>query len=165
VLKYSSGRRLPSGTAEFSVVTYEIDMYSVPRFKTWRETMCKLCVGSGTLNKAPELPSRRAALGMMSALSLLGMSAVAGGVHAKSPPRPENVLSPEEAVKRLIEGNERYTSGKTNSRSFASTRAALAGGQNPYASILGCADSRVSPELCLTKKEVTCSWRAWQATM
>lgn len=104
------------------------------------------------LEQAPELPSRRAALGMMGALSLLGMSAVAGGVHAKSPPRPENVLSPEQAIKRLIEGNERYTSGKTNSRSFASTRAALAGGQNPYASILGCADSRVSPELCFDEE-------------
>lgn len=114
--------------------------------------MCKLCVDSGTLNKAPESPSRRAALGMIGALSLLGMSAAAGVAQAKSPPKPENVLSPDQAIKRLMGGNERYTSGKAQCRSFASTRAALAVGQNPYASILSCADSRVSPELCFDEE-------------
>ncbi|WP_245901252.1 carbonic anhydrase [Simplicispira suum] len=88
----------------------------------------------------------------MGAFSLLGLSAVAGVAYAKSPPKPGNVLSPDEAIKRLMEGNERYTSGKTQSRSFASTRAALASGQNPYASILSCADSRVSPELCFDEE-------------
>ncbi|WP_245150677.1 carbonic anhydrase [Pollutimonas harenae] len=85
---------------------------------------------------------------MIGALSLLGMSAAAGIAHAKLPPKPENVLSPDQALKRLIEGNERYTAGQSKSRSFTSTRAALVDGQNPYASILSCADSRVSPELC-----------------
>jgi carbonic anhydrase len=89
---------------------------------------------------------------MMGAFSLLGMSAVTGAAHAKAPPKPGNVLSPDEALKRLMEGNERYTSGKTHSRSFDATRAALTGGQNPYASILSCADSRVSPELCFDEE-------------
>jgi carbonic anhydrase len=89
---------------------------------------------------------------MIGALSLLGMSAAAGVAQAKSPPKPENVLSPDQAIKRLMGGNERYTSGETQSRSFASTRAALAVGQNPYASILSCADSRVSPELCFDEE-------------
>lgn len=110
--------------------------------------MCKLCIDSETSSKAPESPSRRTALGTIGVFSLLGMSAAAGVAHAKSPPKPENVLSPDQAIKRLMEGNERYTLGKTQKRSFAATRAALAGGQNPYASILSCADSRVSPELC-----------------
>lgn len=110
--------------------------------------MCELCVQRAVFSNQPASPSRRAALGMMGALSLIGMSAAAGVAHAKSPPKPENVLTPDQAIKRLVAGNERYMSGKITIRSFASTRAALAGGQNPYASILSCADSRVSPELC-----------------
>lgn len=115
--------------------------------------MCKeMCEASNNLTQASVSTSRRAALGRMGAFSLLGMSAVVGGAHAKSPPKPGNMLSPDQALKRLMEGNERYTSGKTQSRNFAATRRALVGGQNPYASILSCADSRVSPELCFDEE-------------
>lgn len=114
--------------------------------------MCKLCAKDAAESNLPASRSRRAAMGMMGALSLLGMSAATGVVHAESPPKPANVLSPEQAVKRLMEGNGRYVSGKTQDRSFSSTRAALAAGQNPYASILSCADSRVSPELCFDEE-------------
>lgn len=110
--------------------------------------MCEICVKNAVLNSTPASPSRRAALGMMGAISLLGMSSIARAVHAKAPPKPSNVLSPDQAIKRLMQGNERYSSGKSMERSFGPTRAVLAGGQNPYASILSCADSRVSPELC-----------------
>src|SRR5580700_5003194 len=48
---------------------------------------------------------------------------------------------------RLLEGNGRYVAGKLNERDFSSGRAARALGQAPFAAILGCADSRVSPEL------------------
>lgn len=65
-----------------------------------------------------------------------------------SPPIPENVMSPNAALNRLIAGNTRYVAGKLDSRNFSQTRSALNKGQNPYASILSCADSRVSPELC-----------------
>lgn len=110
--------------------------------------MCKLCVGRDSAAGAPESPSRRAALGTIAAFSLLGISATAGRAYAKSPPKPENVLSPDQAVIRLLAGNQRYTSGETKSRNHAPTRAALVRGQNPYAGILSCADSRVGPELC-----------------
>jgi len=109
--------------------------------------MCELCV-KPLFSNQPASPSRRAALGAIGAISLLGMSAAARVAYAKSPPKPENVLAPDQAIQRLVAGNERYTSGKVTIRSYASTRAALVGGQNPYASILSCADSRVSPELC-----------------
>jgi carbonic anhydrase len=64
----------------------------------------------------------------------------------KRPPKPENVLSPDEALDRLLKGNERYVEGVTRRHDFRHERKALAGGQNPYAAILSCADSRIAPE-------------------
>jgi len=61
-------------------------------------------------------------------------------------PRPQNVLSPDAALKRLVDGNARYAAGTTKRQSFSAERAALALGQNPFAAVLGCADSRVAPE-------------------
>ncbi|MDP3345568.1 MAG: carbonic anhydrase, partial [Hydrogenophaga sp.] len=84
--------------------------------------MCKFCITSDPQNKTSTSPSRRSVLGTMGALSLLGMSAVAGIAHAKTPPKPDNVLSPDQALKRLMDGNERYISGQTQNRSFAKTR-------------------------------------------
>ncbi len=53
-----------------------------------------------------------------------------------------------EALRRLIAGNEKFMSGKV---SFAGLQKEslfdLAAGQNPFATILGCSDSRVPPEL------------------
>jgi carbonic anhydrase len=60
----------------------------------------------------------------------------------------ENVLNPDEALARLLEGNARYLSGVDTPDSFQFQPHSLAHSQNPYACILGCADSRVSPEHC-----------------
>jgi carbonic anhydrase len=85
-------------------------------------------------------------IGVVSLLSILDSKALLAAND--SPPIPTNVMSPEVALKRLMEGNARYVAGKPNSRNFNQTRAALTKGQNPFASILSCADSRVGPELC-----------------
>ena len=45
-----------------------------------------------------------------------------------------------------MEGNERYVSGNSRKHDFTAEREALAGGQNPFACILNCADSRIAPE-------------------
>ncbi|HEY8125201.1 MAG TPA: carbonic anhydrase [Methylocystis sp.] len=63
-----------------------------------------------------------------------------------APPKPENVLTPDEALARLMEGNKRYQQGIARRHDFAAEREALVGGQNPYAAILSCADSRIAPE-------------------
>lgn len=65
---------------------------------------------------------------------------------AKAPPKPKNVLTPDAALARLKEGNNRYVAGVAKRHDFKSERETLTRGQNPYAAILGCADSRVSPE-------------------
>lgn len=46
-----------------------------------------------------------------------------------------------------MEGNARYVAGQMMQRDFSASRAARAQGQAPFAAILGCADSRVAPEL------------------
>jgi carbonic anhydrase len=55
--------------------------------------------------------------------------------------------TPDGAFARLMEGNARYVAGKLNERDFSAGRAARAQGQAPFAAVLGCADSRVAPEL------------------
>jgi len=73
----------------------------------------------------------------------------AGGLQGEepaAPPKPQNVLTAEQSLKRLKEGNERYVSGDMKDRDFKPERAALVRGQNPFASVLSCADSRVAPE-------------------
>lgn len=53
---------------------------------------------------------------------------------------------PDEALSRLIEGNKRYIAGIDSPDSFKFQDPAIKHQQYPYACILGCADSRVSPE-------------------
>jgi len=117
-----------------------------------RHIMCQRCANDVASNGQPASPSRRNALSMIGAISLLGMSAAVQAAQSKPPPKPHNALTPEEAIQRLMAGNERYVSGETRDKVFASTRAALTRGQNPYACILSCADSRVSPELCFDEE-------------
>jgi carbonic anhydrase len=66
----------------------------------------------------------------------------------KPPPKPQNIIPPDAALDRLTEGNKRYVSGTTRRHDFAHEREALSSGQNPFAAVLSCADSRIAPELC-----------------
>jgi carbonic anhydrase len=57
-------------------------------------------------------------------------------------------LSPAEALERLMAGNERFATGRSESPRRGLDRVReLGSGQAPYAAILGCADSRVPPEI------------------
>jgi carbonic anhydrase len=54
----------------------------------------------------------------------------------------------DEALARLIAGNERFVRGKALFQTApAGLLAELAKGQRPYATVIGCSDSRVPPEL------------------
>ena len=67
---------------------------------------------------------------------------------AKAPPKPANVLSPDAALQRLMQGNARYVDGVSKRHDFSHEREPLRAGQNPFAGILSCADSRIAPEYC-----------------
>src|SRR5262245_1194410 len=55
--------------------------------------------------------------------------------------------SADEALARLVAGNERFLRGEVRCAGFPrETLADLVRGQRPYATILGCSDSRVPPE-------------------
>jgi len=59
------------------------------------------------------------------------------------------MIPAEEALERLVKGNREFVSGLPSRDSFLrfSRRAQLADGQNPFAIILGCSDSRVPAEI------------------
>jgi carbonic anhydrase len=56
-------------------------------------------------------------------------------------------LTPMAALELLKEGNERFVSGQMLDRDYMAQVAQTAGGQYPFAVVLGCIDSRVPPEL------------------
>jgi carbonic anhydrase len=91
--------------------------------------------------------SRRAVL-RFAATSAIGLALAGSGSakEAKTPPKPQNVLSPDASLERLLQGNQRYIDGVSRRHDFKHEREALVGGQNPFASILSCADSRIAPE-------------------
>ncbi len=61
---------------------------------------------------------------------------------------PARSVTPEEALQRLIAGNARFVSGKAgHPRQDSARRTELIVGQHPFATILGCSDSRIPPEL------------------
>jgi carbonic anhydrase len=66
---------------------------------------------------------------------------------AASPPSTPS-LTPQAALARLDAGNRRFVNGRLrHPRRDSRRRAALAEGQAPFAAVLGCADSRVPPEV------------------
>src|SRR5262245_17384542 len=57
-------------------------------------------------------------------------------------------ITPQEALARLVEGNARFVRGEARFPTVQKEILAdMAAGQSPYATIIGCSDSRVPPEL------------------
>lgn len=79
--------------------------------------------------------------------ALLSAGAALSACAAAQPQSPSNAISPDEALKRLLDGNARYVANAPQQKDFSAGRAARVAAQYPFASILGCADSRVAPEL------------------
>jgi carbonic anhydrase len=88
---------------------------------------------------------------MAGAATLLAASALpfapsrAGPAASETP--PSNAIPPAQALDLLMQGNARYAANEPVEKDFSVGRAARVEAQFPIAAILGCSDSRVSPEL------------------
>jgi carbonic anhydrase len=107
--------------------------------------MCRICEIRETFAR-PETSRRRFLQFAGGIAASLALAPQAFAKDKKQPPKPQNAISPDDALDRLMKGNARYVEGLARRHDFKHEREALAGGQNPYASILSCADSRIAPE-------------------
>jgi carbonic anhydrase len=103
--------------------------------------MCEIC---GIENNGLSRRRLFSSFGLAAAGFALAGSALAK--ESKAPPKLQNVVSPDKALELLVEGNARYVEGVSKRHDFKHEREALTLGQNPYAGILSCADSRIAPE-------------------
>ncbi|AFZ14536.1 carbonic anhydrase [Crinalium epipsammum PCC 9333] len=82
----------------------------------------------------------------------IGTSVVTAGIGSKflstQPAVANNDLTPDEALERLMEGNQRFISGKSNRpHQTLKDLQSVSASQKPFAAILSCADSRVPSEI------------------
>src|SRR5688572_24403754 len=84
-------------------------------------------------------------------LKTSGMTAISMALAACAPAQVEvesPVSNANEALQRLLEGNQRYVNNKsTDLNESQNRRTELASGQSPFATVFSCVDSRVPPEL------------------
>lgn len=111
--------------------------------------MCMLCRDAEHSNARA---ARRQFLKLTSAAAAAaaGLALARPGFAANDapPPKPQNIVAPDAALDRLMQGNVRYVEGVSRRHDFAHEREPLVSGQNPFAGVLSCADSRISPEYC-----------------
>ncbi len=97
--------------------------------------------------------SRRYLLGAIPAAALAVAacgSEKSDGAGMQDKPAPPRPSTPEEAIQVLKDGNKRFKAREPQVRSTAQIDAIwseITDGQMPFASVLGCADSRLAPEV------------------
>ena len=85
---------------------------------------------------------------LFASLVIFAISSLLGHITPLLGAEPAQTVSPDEAMTRLKDGNARFASAKvTQGKPVAERRAQTAQSQHPFAIIVGCADSRTSPEL------------------
>lgn len=101
---------------------------------------CAACASSGKAG----VPRRR-----LLAASLAGAALAGTGRFAASPAHAKTPIAPDTALQRLMDGNARFVAGRLTSfdEDLAILKQNNVAGQEPFAAVLSCADSRVPVEL------------------
>jgi len=108
---------------------------------------------SGAPATPPAGMARRRFLALLGCGSAGALAASGAGVWPAAAAREEHEappagVGPDEALARLMAGNARYTSQRVRRpNQTGRRRVEVAAGQHPFAIVLGCADSRVPPEI------------------
>jgi carbonic anhydrase len=99
----------------------------------------------GACDSAPGLLDRRGFIGAGALVAMAGAFPLlaSGAASAKTS------VGPDEAVARLMAGNDRFVRGQLDSpkENLVERRRATVDGQDPFVAVLSCADSRVPAEL------------------
>ncbi|GAB4276218.1 MAG: carbonic anhydrase [Oscillatoriaceae cyanobacterium] len=75
-------------------------------------------------------------------------TSIASNMAAPQPAAAQNNMTPDEALQKLMDGNKRFVEQKRQNPNQNTARLTeVARGQNPFAAILSCADSRVPTEI------------------
>jgi carbonic anhydrase len=85
--------------------------------------------------------------GFLGALGLAAGATAAAALPAGASAARSRPATPRAALRALLAGNQRYRSGQFTLRDYSPIGERRASGQAPFAAILTCADSRVSPPL------------------
>jgi carbonic anhydrase len=100
----------------------------------------------GEVTRRDALRVMGASVGALAAGAAFGSTLLGDVALAAEPAAP--TLTPDQAIARLSVGNRRFVKGNLrHPRRDDRRRSALAEGQAPFAAVLGCADSRVPPEI------------------
>ncbi|QEN84722.1 carbonic anhydrase [Labrys sp. KNU-23] len=91
--------------------------------------------------------TRRRLLATGLAGAFVGGLALPAAALQSGSPAAQNTISPDDALKRLLEGNARYASNSSQNRDYSAGRVARSSAQYPIAGLVSCADARVAPEL------------------
>ena len=96
--------------------------------------------------------TRRTLLGSVAALPVAASPVWGQDACAVFTAARQAATTPDEALQRLKDGNARFVSGKSVNCDLIAQVKATAGGQAPFAAIVGCIDSRVPPELVFDQR-------------
>ena len=105
---------------------------------------------------------RRGFLSAAGALAATGLATVSGAARAQGQTSGQacavynsarqKMVTPDDALKLLKDGNERFLAGKSVNCDLMAQVRATADGQAPFAAVVGCIDSRVPPELVFDQR-------------
>jgi carbonic anhydrase len=109
---------------------------------SWRNPL------TSTFQESPLLQSKLNRRFLLGAGGAVAGSIALGGIGSSAALAAESGVTPEKVLADLLAGNKRFISGKAKHPHLSRERiGAVAKAQHPFAIILGCADSRVAPEL------------------